>query len=173
MERLKASRDARRAASKYSAAESHKQTDKYLSEFGQAWRELGGDSGEDAEAIHALQLTKDHAPRANEGGELMSAADTLSKSGLTYQSELPDHVVDGWLSGPVDELGPSHSRFCQQSLPYMRPSAAKAGGDCYQCCSPRTQCATLHVLPKRDWPPTECSMLKHRNRVRVQAHVLI
>lgn len=107
MERLKASRDARRAANKYSAAEGHKQNDKYLSDFEQAYREMGGaeDSASSEPTIQALQLTRDRAPRADEATGSKPAVDEAHDRGLEYQSDLPERVADGWLAGPVDEFG--------------------------------------------------------------------
>ena len=95
MQRLKASRDAR-AKSKYSAADSHVDNDKYMSDFEKAWQEMHGEPDSEPststnDAIQAAPAARSEAQQRAEGPRYI--ADGLAT------------VADGFLTGPIDEMG--------------------------------------------------------------------
>jgi hypothetical protein len=91
LSKLKASRDAR--ATKYSAAQSHLRNDEYLGEFERAWKEMHGEEQEDEQAAEA-----------STSGRIPAARSDRSQQ-FKFTSPLTASVVDGWLTGPVDEQG--------------------------------------------------------------------
>jgi hypothetical protein len=92
MARLKANRDGQRSKSKYSASENHVAHEEYMSEFEKAWHDMRG-------------MKDGHEIDAHSSPAGLEPATGGPKRG--YQSILPPSVADGWLTGPVDELGAS------------------------------------------------------------------
>jgi hypothetical protein len=102
LSKLKAGRDASASKSKFSAAESHKQNDEYMSEFSKAWHEMHGVETGDVDSEASIGAnTRAHSPG-------LGATEQFS----SYKSNLASSVVDGWFTGPVDEAG-VHCRSCR------------------------------------------------------------
>jgi hypothetical protein len=97
---MNSSARSRRPSEAFKAAKSHIENDLYMSEFEKAYKDAGRTLEDDActttcnDSIPALQLASSRA-RNDEASHLQFSC-TMTRS-----------VVDGWLSGPLDETGRS------------------------------------------------------------------
>lgn len=98
-----------------SASKSHTKNEEYMSDFEKAWKEMNG--GEEITATVDGQ---------SDGNPLHPVEDG---PGPEFQSDMPSCVVDGWMNGPVEEVG-----ALLATLPPVQP-----GRQCSQACAAHWQ----------------------------------